>query len=97
MSKRRKNPPPSTKELLYQQVTGLLVEPTVTPMQVYNLLVMGHRVYKQGMGLPLREAVWKSILDAFRDQGRYYLSPGQLAQLRDEPNPTDDDWATLSV
>jgi hypothetical protein len=57
---------------------------------------MGHRVYKQGMGLP-HEAVWKSILDAFRDQGRYYLSPGQLAQLRDEPNPTDDDWATLSV
>ena len=68
MGKRRKNRaarPPSTEERLLEEVSKLLGAETITPMMVYDLLLMGHRIYKQGFGLP-HEVVWKSILDAFR-------------------------------
>jgi hypothetical protein len=83
MGRRRKNRasrPPSTEELLTERVSQLLGAGSITPMMVYDILLMGHRVYKQGVGLP-HEAVWKSILDAFRDHDRHYLTPGQTATL----------------
>ena len=64
-------------------------------MMVYDLLLMGHRVYKQGFGLP-HEVVWKSILDAFRLYDRHYLSPGQMAVLHGRDKPELEDIEHLS-
>ena len=93
--KRKGERPPSTEELLTDRVCQLLAAETITPMQVYDLLLMGHRVYKKGLGLP-HEAVWRGILTAFRDHERYYLSPGQMAMLHGREAPEPEDFAHLS-
>jgi hypothetical protein len=98
MGKRRKNRavrPSSTEELLTEHVSKLLGAGSITPMMVYDLLLMGHRVYRQGFGLP-HEIVWKSILDAFMDHDRYYLTPGQIAILHGRTKPATEDMAELS-
>jgi hypothetical protein len=97
MGKRKKNRaarPPSTEELLTEKVSQFLGAQNITPMMVYDLLLMGHRCYRQGLGLP-HETVWKSILDGFRDHDRYYLTPGQNAALHGRDQPTEGDYAEL--
>ena len=97
MGKRRKRQaerPPSTEELLTEQVSKLLAAKTITPMQVYELLLMGHKCYRSGMGLQ-GGTVWEGILDAFRDHERYYLSPGQMAVLHGRARPDPEDHEHL--
>lgn len=99
MGRRRKNRaarPPSTEELVAEKVTQLLGAETITPMMVYDLLLMGHRCYRQGVGLP-HEMVWKSILDGFRDHNRYYFTPGQMALLHGREEPNQEDFESLKV
>jgi len=98
MGKRRKNRatrPPSTEELLTEQISKLLGADTITPMTVYDLLLVGHRVHRHGTDLP-HEVVWKSIVDAFGDHDRYYLTLGQTATLRGWPNSEAKDLVELS-
>jgi hypothetical protein len=77
-------------------VSKLLGAETITPMMVYDILLMGHRVYRHGFGLP-HDVVWKSIVNGFRDHNRHYLTPGQMAALHGRDNPEDPDFAELYV
>jgi hypothetical protein len=99
MGKRKKNRaarPPSTEELLTEKVNEFLGAGIITPMMVYDILLMGNRVYKSGVGLP-HEVVWKGILDGFRDHDRHYLTPGQMAALHGRENPDESDFNDLFV
>ena len=98
MARRRKNraaPPPSIEELLTEKVTQLLGAGTITPMMVYEILLMGHRAYKQGVRLP-HEVVWRSILNGFGDHDRHYLTPGQMAALHGREIPIEEDFVDLT-
>lgn len=77
-----------------EHVTKLLGASNITPMMVYDILLMGHRCYKSGMGLP-HEAVWRAILNGFRDHERYYLTPGQMALLHGREEPATQDFEQL--
>ena len=81
MSKRRKGPEPTTEQRVTQKVSQLLSGETVTPQLVYDLLLLGSRCYRSGMGLP-HIAVWQAILDGFAAHDRPYLNPSQMASLR---------------
>jgi len=97
MSKRRKNKKvrePTVEEQIRARVGDLLVTDNITPMLVYNLLLIGHRIYKQGIGIPT-EHVWRSITGAFADNGRHYLTPGQIAALWDKEVLDDSDFDQL--
>jgi hypothetical protein len=100
VGKRRKNRhgrPPSTQQLLTERVGQLLAAQEITPMMVFDMLLMGHRVYSWN-GNMTTEGVWKSILDAFRDHERYYLTPEQMANLngREKPLPQDHEHLETS-
>ena len=84
MSRRRKRArPPTVEEQIRARVSDLLTVSNITPMLVYDLLLLGHRMYRSGMGIPT-EQVWRAIAGAFADCDRYYLTPGQTAQLFDQ-------------
>jgi hypothetical protein len=99
MSKSRKNrkrKPPGIKELLTEKVSDFLAAGNITPMMVYDILLTGHRVYRQGTGLP-HEEIWRAIINGFSDHERYYLTPGQHAALYGREIPTEEDFAELSI
>ena len=82
MSRKRKTLRPiSREEQLRGQVHRMLAAPVITPMMVSDLLILGSRIYSQGMGLP-QHTVWNQILAGFADHGRYYLSPDQQAVMQ---------------
>lgn len=82
MARKRKTArPPSREEQLRDQVHRMLAAPTVTPMMISDLLILGSRIYSQGIGLP-QHTVWNHILAGFADHGRYYLSPDQQAAMQ---------------
>lgn len=98
MGRKRRNRearPPSTEEQLTEKVTQLLGTETITPMMVYDLLLMGYKCYRSGMGVS-QEVIWKSILNGFKDHERYYLTPGQHAALHGREQLEDEDYAELS-
>ena len=87
MARKRKHArPPTREEQLRDQVSHMLAAPAITPMMISNLLIMGARIYAQGMGLP-QHVVWNHILAGFADHGRYYLTPEQQAVLVGSENP----------
>jgi len=87
MARKRKTArPPSREGQLRYQVQLMLAAPAITPMMISNLLIMGARIYAQGMGLP-QHVVWNAILAGFADHGRYYLTPEQQAALVGSDNP----------
>jgi hypothetical protein len=82
MARKRKTArPPSREGQLRYQVQLMLAAPVITPMMISDLLILGARIYSQGIGLP-QHTVWNSILEGFADHGRYYLSPDQQAALQ---------------
>lgn len=99
MGKRRKNrkvEPPSREERLTEQVSHLLGAKTITPMMVYEILLMGYLCYKPGLGLP-HEVVWRSIVDGFKKHDRHYFTPGQMALLHGRDEPSEEDFESLKV
>lgn len=80
---------PAREAQLRDQVSQILAAPQITPMMISNLLMMGARIYKDGMGLP-QHAVWNAILAGFADHDRYYLTPEQQAALQGSDNPMFD-------
>lgn len=82
MARKRKTArPPSREEQLRHQVQLMLAAPTITPMMISDLLILGSRIYSQGIGLP-QHTVWNHILAGFADHGRYYLSPDQQTAMQ---------------
>lgn len=94
--KNRKERPPSTEEQLTEAVSKLLGASTITPSMVYDFILLGHRCYKFGSGLP-QEVVWKAIINGFSDHERYYLTPGQHAFLHGREDPEEEDFRQLAV
>lgn len=96
MGRRRKQKvrDPSIEEVITEQVSNLLSSATITPAQVMDLLLSGHRMYKWN-GISTQVA-WKAILDGFKDHDRYYLTPGQNASLHGREEPTPEDFEHLS-
>lgn len=82
MARKRKTPRPmGREEQLRYQVNRMLAAPVITPMMISDLLILGSRIYSQGVGLP-QHTVWTHILEGFADHGRYYLSPDQQAVMQ---------------
>lgn len=73
--------PMSREEQLRHQVYSILSAPVITPRMISDLLILGSRIYRQGVGLD-PDTVWTSILEGFADHGRYYLSPDQQAVMQ---------------
>lgn len=96
MAAKRSAKPPTTEELLTKCVAEILDAERITPAQIYDLLLCGYRVYKQGMGLP-PVAVWDAVLAPFRERGRPYLNPYQMAALADRREPEPDDFLHLGA
>ena len=95
--KRNKVAEPTTEQRLALLVDAMLSAEHITPMQIYEVMLMGHRVYRQGVGIPER-VVLDAILSAFKQHHRHYMNPYQIAQLRghsDLVGPTEMDWETL--
>lgn len=89
--KRKPKPqPPSREDKLSMQVAAILDAEKVTPLMLYELLLSGYLVYKQGVGLSHNQ-VWDAILRPFADRGRTYLSPYQMAALRERENGAEPD------
>jgi hypothetical protein len=86
---------PTREQRVTQIVNDILSAEAITPVQLYDLLLMGHRVYKQGVGIP-ECAVLDAILKAFAQHDRHYMNPYVMAQLRGEQNgPAETDFETL--
>ena len=98
MPHKRKNKvvEPTREQRVTQIVNDILSADKITPGQLYDLLLMGHQVYKQGVGIP-EQVVLDSILSAFVQHDRHYMNPYQLAQLRGVLVPTQTDWESLST
>ena len=95
--KRKKVAEPTFSQKLTTTVDALLSAEHITPMQVYEIMLMGHRAYKQGVGVP-ESTVLEAIITAFKQHDRHYLNPYQFPTLRGEPwdsRPTESDFDTL--
>lgn len=77
-----------------KQVAEILDAELITPAMIYELLLSGNRVYRQGVGLP-QSAVWDAVLKPFRKRDRHYLNPFQIAALREREYPMYDDYDHL--
>lgn len=66
MSRRKKVREPTREERLYDHVRALLAAKEITPEMVFNLLWIGHRLWIQGLGVPV-EHVDEIIAKAFAD------------------------------
>jgi hypothetical protein len=96
MARKRKRMPELTREQkLTELVNYMLTCDSITPMQVYDLVLMGSQVYKPGMGIPQCH-VWEAILQAFRQNGRCYMNPYQVAVLAGRARPEDADFESLT-
>lgn len=96
MARKRKVKEPTLRERITQDVHKLLTCNVITPRQVYDLMLLGSRMYRQGVGIPEFHVV-DAILEAFEKQNRHYLNPYQSAQLRDADAPELVDWESLDV
>ena len=85
---------PTREERVTQIVYDILSAEKITPGQLYDLLLMGHKVYKQGVGIP-ECAVLDAILKAFVQHGRIYMNPHTMARLRGLDYALDADFETL--
>ena len=83
----------TVEEEIRSKITELLNTETITPMLVYEVLLVGHRMFKQGVGIPV-DHVWTSILSAFADGDRHYPTPGQTSVLfgKEMLEPEDLDY-----
>jgi len=98
MSKRRnrlKVPEPTTEQSVTQKVSQLLSGETITPQLVYDLMLLGSRCYRSGMGLP-QSMVWQALLDGFAAHDRHYLNPYQMATLRGRSEVESSDFEHLA-
>lgn len=98
MSKRRnrlKVPEPTTEQRVTQKVSQLLSGETITPQLVYDLMLLGSRCYRSGMGLP-QNMVWQALLDGFAAHDRHYLNPYQMATLRGRSEVESSDFEHLA-
>lgn len=86
---------PTTEQRVTQKVSQLLSGETVTPQLVYDLMLLGSRCYRQGVGLP-HKAVWQALLDGFAAHDRHYLNPYQMAALRGRSEVDDCDFEHLA-
>lgn len=97
MGRHRKNKrpkEPTREERISTLVAKVLDSDRVTPAMIYDLMLHGHMAYKQGMGLSHNQ-VWEAILLPFRQRGRKYLSPYQMAALREHDEPELEDFDHL--
>lgn len=92
---RLKVPEPTTEQRVTQKVSQLLSGETVTPQLVYDLMLLGSRCYRQGVGLP-HKAVWQALLDGFAAHDRHYLNPYQMATLRGRSEVESSDFEHLA-
>lgn len=92
--KRNKTPELTREQKLTVMVDQILKSEHITPMQIYDLILMGHQVYKPGMGIP-QAHVWESILQGFKQNGRMYLNPYTMAVLVGRDSPEDSDFDEL--
>lgn len=75
MARKRNRPKEKTRqEILFDRVDKLLASEKITPAMVYDILLSGHSVYKQGLGL-WHGDVWQAIIDAFNKHGSDYVNP----------------------
>ena len=84
------------EEKIVQQTTRMLTASTITPAMVFDMLTLGSEVYRSGLGLPW-EHVIEHVLKAFRQQGREYLHPCQMAALKNRHDCEEDDWHHLET
>jgi hypothetical protein len=93
--KRKQMPEPTREQKLTELVNQVLTCDQITPMQMYNLILMGSQVYKPGMGIP-QSHVWEAILQAFRQNGRCYMNPYQVAVMSGRAHPEESDYHSLN-
>lgn len=92
---RLKVPEPTTEQRVTQKVSQLLSGETITPQLVYDLMLLGSRCYRSGMGLP-QSMVWQALLDGFAAHDRHYLNPYQMATLRGRSEVESSDFEHLA-
>lgn len=99
MARKHKTPQPTREEQVTSQVT-LLVEKWLSsenitpPNMVFDMLMMGYRCWRPGMGLP-HENVWQAIAEGFENQHRPYLTPRKIALLRGKTQWDPSDFEHL--
>ena len=98
MSKGKKNKVKeiTREELLSNHVAALLAAKQITPSMIYDLVLDGCKVYKQGVGLP-EKVVLQAIIDQFVKRGQTYMNPYTLATLKDKNFPESDDFEPLTA
>lgn len=94
--KRKKAPPPTREEVLTERVRRILSAEVITPGMVYDILLSGHSVYKQGVGIPQCH-VLAAILKAFEEKDRRYLTPWQVAALNGRDRVIPEDYKHLEA
>lgn len=95
MARKRNRTPELTREQkLTVMVDEILKSEHITPMQVYDLMLMGYQVYRQGVGIP-QSHVWEAILQGFSQNGREYLNPWKMALLSGRDTPESADFNSL--
>jgi hypothetical protein len=82
--------------MLSKRVAAILDAEQITPAMIYDLLLSGNQIYRQGVGSP-HSAVWDAVLKPFGERQRHYLNPYQVATLRDHEYPQDTDFEHLEV